>query len=118
MLKAFMEEFNTLQESNNVTSKLVEYLIGSNGRDYSQLPPPGTIAGRFKTKHSFFHFKSKEIGQCLAFSEILAYFCYCYLFKVFFEEDSAPRARNRFIKYIFMCVTNSNLLTNIFLRLS
>ena len=37
MLKAFMEEFNALQESNNVTSKLVEYLIGSNGRDYYKL---------------------------------------------------------------------------------
>ena len=37
LLNAFMEEFNTLQESNNVTSKLVEYLIGSNGRDYYKL---------------------------------------------------------------------------------
>ena len=32
-----MEDFNALQESNNVTSKLVEYLIGSNGRDYYKL---------------------------------------------------------------------------------
>lgn len=37
LLNAFMEEFNTLQESNNVTSKLVEYLIGSNGKDYYKL---------------------------------------------------------------------------------
>ena len=37
LLKAFMEEFHSLQESNNVTSKLVEYLIGSNGRDYYKL---------------------------------------------------------------------------------
>ena len=37
LLKAFIEEFNALQESNNVTSKLVEYLIGSNGRDYYKL---------------------------------------------------------------------------------
>ena len=37
LLKAFMEDFNALQESNNVTSKLVEYLIGSNGRDYYKL---------------------------------------------------------------------------------
>lgn len=37
LLNAFMEEFKTLQESNNVTSKLVEYLIGSNGRDYYKL---------------------------------------------------------------------------------
>ena len=37
MLKAFIEEFNALQESNYVTSKLVEYLIGSNGRDYYKL---------------------------------------------------------------------------------
>ena len=37
MLKAFIAEFNALQASNNVTSKLVEYLIGSNGRDYYKL---------------------------------------------------------------------------------
>ena len=32
-----MEEFNALQERTNVTSKLVEYLIGNNGRDYYKL---------------------------------------------------------------------------------
>ena len=37
LLKAFMEEFNSLHECNNVTSKLVQYLIGSNGRDYYKL---------------------------------------------------------------------------------
>ena len=37
LLNAFMEEFNSLQESNNATSKLVEYLIGSNGKDYYKL---------------------------------------------------------------------------------
>ena len=37
MLKAFIAEFNALQASNNVTSKLVEYLIGSTGRDYYKL---------------------------------------------------------------------------------
>ena len=37
LLNAFMEEFNYLQKGNNVTAKLVEYLIGSNGRDYYKL---------------------------------------------------------------------------------
>lgn len=37
LLKAFMDEFNSLQERNNVTSKLVQYLIGSNGKDYYKL---------------------------------------------------------------------------------
>lgn len=37
LLKAFMDEFNSLQDRNNVTSKLVQYLIGSNGRDYYKL---------------------------------------------------------------------------------
>ena len=32
-----MDEFNSLQKNHNVTSKLVGYLIGSNGRDYYKL---------------------------------------------------------------------------------
>ncbi|MGN0213545.1 MAG: HaeIII family restriction endonuclease [Muribaculaceae bacterium] len=37
LLNAFMDEFNSLQKRNNVTSELVKYLIGSNGRDYYKL---------------------------------------------------------------------------------
>lgn len=37
LLQAFMDEFNSLQKNHNVTSKLVGYLIGSNGRDYYKL---------------------------------------------------------------------------------
>lgn len=37
LLTAFMNEFNSLQTKQNVTAKLVEYLIGSNGRDYYKL---------------------------------------------------------------------------------
>ena len=37
LLQAFMDEFTSLQKSHNVTSKLVKYLIGSNGRDYYKL---------------------------------------------------------------------------------
>lgn len=37
LLQAFMDEFVALQKTHNVTSKLVEYLIGSNGRDYYKL---------------------------------------------------------------------------------
>ncbi|MGM9859485.1 MAG: HaeIII family restriction endonuclease [Muribaculaceae bacterium] len=37
LLKAFMSEFERLQSKSNVTSKLVQYLIGSNGRDYYKL---------------------------------------------------------------------------------
>lgn len=37
LLNAFMEEFISLQKVHNVTSMLVKYLIGSNGRDYYKL---------------------------------------------------------------------------------
>lgn len=37
LLRAFMDEFNSLQKDNNVTSRLVKYLIGSNGKDYYKL---------------------------------------------------------------------------------
>lgn len=37
ILDAFMREFRALQSRHNVTAKLIEYLIGSNGRDYYKL---------------------------------------------------------------------------------
>lgn len=37
LLEAFMEEFNSLQNQHNIVSRLVKYLIGSNGRDYYKL---------------------------------------------------------------------------------
>ena len=37
LLNAFMEEFVDLHNKHNVTSKLVEYLIGSKGKDYYKL---------------------------------------------------------------------------------
>lgn len=37
ILDAFMGEFRALQSRHNVTAKLIEYLIGSNGRDYYKL---------------------------------------------------------------------------------
>jgi hypothetical protein len=37
LLDAFIKEFKSLQNTCNVTEKLIEYLIGSNGRDYYKL---------------------------------------------------------------------------------
>lgn len=37
LLQSFMNEFISLQKRHNVTSKLVRYLLGSNGKDYYKL---------------------------------------------------------------------------------